>query len=127
MRDTDRFARVCAIALIALIMLGALIPGNMKDTVVGVFPSYLHIDKVGHACGFFALGIALIRSRLKGMHAAHYLAFTLAVGAFTELCQRFVPGRTALVSDVFIDLAGASLGIFIATNLSARAFPRPKV
>jgi hypothetical protein len=126
MSESERLARVCAIALIALILIGALIPGNMKDTVVGVFPAYLHMDKVGHAFGFFGLGIALIRSRLKGLHAMHYLAFALAVGAFTEICQRFVPGRTAKVSDVFIDLAGASLGVFAAHLASSGSVTRPR-
>lgn len=49
--------------------------------------------------------------------------FATAVAAFDEVHQVFVPGRAGMVSDVFLDAAGALVGVLLATLVS-RLFTR---
>lgn len=49
--------------------------------------------------------------------------FATAVAAFDEVHQVFVPGRAGMVSDVFLDAAGALVGVLLATLVS-RLFSR---
>ena len=49
--------------------------------------------------------------------------FATAVAAFDEVHQVFVPGRAGMVSDIFLDAAGALVGVLLATLVS-RLFSR---
>ena len=49
--------------------------------------------------------------------------FATAVAAFDEVHQVFVPGRAGMVSDIFLDAAGAFVGVLPATLVS-RLFSR---
>lgn len=49
--------------------------------------------------------------------------FATAVAAFDEVHQVFVPGRAGMVSDVFLDAAGALVGVLL-TTLASRLFSR---
>ena len=49
--------------------------------------------------------------------------FATAVAAFDEVHQVFVPGRAGMVSDVFLDAAGAFVGVLLVTLVS-RLFSR---
>lgn len=49
--------------------------------------------------------------------------FATAVAAFDEVHQVFVPGRAGMVSDIFLDAAGAFVGVLLATLVS-RLFSR---
>lgn len=46
--------------------------------------------------------------------------FTVACAAFDEWHQSFVPGRSAVLSDVFIDSSGAATAAFLAALLKVR-------
>jgi hypothetical protein len=108
--------RPCAVAIVVLIVASASIPGTTKHLLLGGFPSYLHLDKVGHLLGFGALGFAFIRARFAGVRPWHILAFAFALGCFTEIWQRYIPGRTSKLGDVLIDLAGACVGVYVAAR-----------
>jgi hypothetical protein len=120
-RRHERVAQACAIVLLALILAGTLVTGHTKQLLLSPFPPYLHADKLGHAIGFFGIGLASLRSRFAGIRPWHIVAFALALGVLTELCQRFIAGRTAKVSDVLIDVAAACAGVYLGSAF----FPRP--
>lgn len=62
--------------------------------------------KSAHFGEFFILNILFFRA-LKKHRLEHSIAFTIAYAFFDEIHQLFIPGRTALLRDVFIDSTGA--------------------
>jgi VanZ family protein len=44
----------------------------------------------------------------------------LAVGIFDEFYQSFIPGRSATVTDIFLDIIGISLMIFIILKVTKK-------
>lgn len=76
--------------------------------------------KFGHMTLFFVFGFLLMylfgTINMRHMYAAAFISiFTYAVT--DEMHQALVPGRGPMVSDVFIDLAGGSIGIVIYSIL----------
>ena len=120
MRRTS-IMRAGAVAVCVLVVASALISGPTKHWLLGAFPSYLHVDKLGHVLGFMALAFAFLRSRFARWGPWHVLAFSLALGVVSEVCQRFVPGRTSKAGDVLIDLLGACVGVCIARRAGFNA------
>jgi VanZ family protein len=102
------------VVLVVLIVVSASISGGTKHSLFGGFPSFLHIDKLGHLLGYAGLGFACIRSRWPRVRPWHVLAFAFALGIATELLQCFIPGRTPKLADVLIDTVGACAGIYLA-------------
>ncbi|GAB4311677.1 MAG: hypothetical protein Kow0059_01870 [Candidatus Sumerlaeia bacterium] len=76
-------------------------------------------DKVVHALLYAVLGVLLLRafaqgSRVRGWRAvAAAAAAAVAYGAFDELHQAFVPGRSADLADLAADALGAALGAWV--------------
>jgi len=82
----------------------------------------LHHDfrKCGHLTEYAILGLLVWRA-LHGTKSAlppwswpkvgGTLTIVFLYAALDEFHQKFVPGRTPLVSDVFIDVAGAAIGL----------------
>ncbi len=64
------------------------------------------------ACVYLVLRLSNIKIRTKRIAA---LAVCIAYAMLDELHQSFVPGRTMLAGDVFIDSAGAAAGIAAAS------------
>jgi hypothetical protein len=62
-----------------------------------------------HVVAFGVLGLA---GRLAGMRLARWrtAAALAALAVLTEIAQFWIPGRTPLVSDALLDLAGALIG-----------------
>jgi VanZ family protein len=110
----ERVAQASALVLVALVLVGTLVAGPTKQSLLSPFPPFLHADKLGHVMGFAAIGFALVRSRFAGVGPRHIVAFALALGALTEFCQGFIPGRTGKLGDVLIDVAGAFAGVCVA-------------
>ena len=54
------------------------------------------------------------------------LLLVFIYAATDEFHQRFVPTRTALVSDVFIDTAGGAIGLFALFNFHLCRKPKPE-
>ena len=79
-----------------------------------------HIDKLIHLAGFAILGVLFFRgfknSRFKSDFALIRTASILLTGIYgatDELHQYYVPYRTADIWDVFSDLSGGFLGVYI--------------
>lgn len=73
-------------------------------------------DKQGHSFGYLGLGILVLRALLGGLparvrwrDALVAIAITIAYGASDEVHQRFVPGRSAELLDLYADAGGAAL------------------
>lgn len=105
--------------MVLLVLAGTLMPGSLKHQLLSPFPAQLHVDKLGHMLGFLAMAFVAARARFRKVSGWQVIALALALAAFTELCQNFIPGRTPRVADVFIDLAGACLGVWSSTRVSA--------
>src|SRR5687768_2292398 len=86
------------------IVIGALLPVEVRRLVVAPFPRSLHADVIGHAVAFGAL--AFLLANVLSVRPRRVLAVSLAVAISTEVLQFFVPGRTPLISDVATDLIG---------------------
>ena len=79
-----------------------------------------HIDKLFHLVGYAILGILFFRgfknSRFSNNFALIRTASILLTGMYgatDELHQHYVPHRTADIWDVFSDLLGGFLGVYI--------------
>ena len=97
-----------------------LFPHASPDTI-----AWLHhmVRKLGHLTEYAILGLLVWRALhqtdagLPGLPAWSWpkvggtLLVVFVYAATDEFHQRFVPGRTPLVSDVFIDTAGAAAGL----------------
>ena len=110
-----------AIFLMGLIFVFSSIPGNISPP--SVLPSrltpYFLIRKSGHLLGYALLAIALI-SGLRPKSWKEIVAIMGCVLLFAlsdELHQSFVPGRTASLIDVSIDLIGITMGLVCAFTL----------
>ena len=108
------------------------ISGEVAEAVSGAFSGedglpkpagfiVSHIRKFAHIAEFMALGLVLyiclrvenendgiFKTALKALLIAFIVAFT------DESIQMFIPGRSAEIGDVWIDLSGAAAGIAIA-------------
>ena len=87
-----------------------------------------YADKAMHMVEYFILGVLMIRAFDKSnLHVSLekmvFLAIIIALsyGAFDELYQRSVPGRSCDLFDFFADCAGSCAGIFLyMTDTSQR-------
>lgn len=87
---------------------------------VGIDADFLHtfVRKNAHFFAYLILGVlafvALLQSGVRGLRGA-LAAFGIAVlyAISDETHQLFIPGRSGEVRDVFIDSAGAAVGIGI--------------
>jgi VanZ family protein len=76
------------------------------------------VKKTAHIVEYFLLGILVFRAFKGATRMASFQALVTIVwcGVYAisdELHQSFIPGRTATIRDVLIDLAGSSLGSFL--------------
>lgn len=77
----------------------------------------LFVKKGGH---LVAYGVFAFLARRTGLRDASVLVLALAYATSDELHQRFVPGRTGTVVDVFIDLLGSMLSLLLLRRLPLR-------
>ena len=75
-------------------------------------------DKSGHFAAYAGLAILAVRAVGRGLPCrvglrVAVLAFAIAggYGAFDEVHQYFVPGRSADIADWYADITGAAVGI----------------
>lgn len=83
------------------------------------------IRKGAHFFTYFIIGffwLLGLRKRVRHDWLTILLAILLAIGyaSFDELRQSFNPGRTALMADVLLDTAGASVGVVLAKFLTIK-------
>lgn len=86
------------------------------------------VQDAGHGPVFAGIAIVLLllqpapsgtRPRAWPQYRRAFLA-AMAIGALTELAQRWLPGRSASMQDVLHDAAGASLGLCLVWWLERR-------
>ncbi len=95
---------------VALLLLGATMPGQLKAEIEGQLWHAIPWAGLAHFVLFFFIAAIPAYGRGQaGTFRALLLALVLAVG--TEWLQSFVPGRTPTGRDVFIDLAGTACGL----------------
>ena len=92
------------------------VPGDkLSETVV--YAATFVIRKSAHIFEYFVLGVLVSGSLYsnKPNKKSVSTAFVLCVlyRASDEIHQLFVPGRSGMVRDVFIDSIGIALGVFI--------------
>lgn len=92
------------------------VPGDkLSETVV--YAATFVIRKSAHIFEYFVLGVLVSGSLYsnKPNKKSVLTAFVLCVlyRASDEIHQLFVPGRSGMVRDVFIDSIGIALGVFI--------------
>jgi len=75
-------------------------------------------DKSGHLLAYLVLGVLAVRAvagrlpaRLTRRVALGAMVIAIGYGAFDELHQWFVPGRSAELADFYADSAGACVGL----------------
>jgi VanZ family protein len=129
----------------ATLLAGILLPGKLKYALGDIVLRWLlaHLDRLGEFVGsveathlastfafyspkighflFFMLAAVFLARALHRLLGPFRILFSLIVlGAVTELLQRFVPGRTATLTDVGIDAAGAACGLSLACLMRSR-------
>lgn len=95
--------------------------GEIQQIVGQVFAAaYIPdlIRKAAHFLEFSALGLLLtlctrLRSRTARIRPADPLLTGLLIALTDETLQRFIPGRSGMVVDVWIDFAGLCLGLLL--------------
>jgi len=76
-------------------------------------------DKIVHFFEYFILGILVVRAyyRISDRISYRNLSFVLILGSgygiLIELIQRYIPGRSASLTDVVANFAGLLIGIVI--------------
>lgn len=113
-----RIARIACPVFLVLICVGAFLPGHQKHLLLDRFPLHWRVDKVAHAVGFMAATLSLEQSRHRRLQRWHIAVLAVLLGAFTELGQVFIKGRTPAVADVLIDAGGALLGLFLSALIT---------
>lgn len=71
-------------------------------------------DKANHALAFAVLAVVAQRG-FPGAGVLRLLAWGVAYGAFIEIVQSRIPGRSAEWADVVADTAGVLVGLALAT------------
>src|SRR5580692_3725491 len=90
------------------------------------------IRKCGHLTEYFILSVLIlrgIRAGEKGMHVRWALVTILIIAGYAaldEYHQSFVPGRTAAVGDVLIDMSGGIAAQIVASLFGLRGKAREK-
>jgi VanZ family protein len=78
------------------------------------------VKKGGHMIGYALLACAYLHALDRHRHSTRFCVLSAAFlallyAASDEYHQRFTPGRTASIHDVFIDLTGAAIGLSLLT------------
>lgn len=94
---------ICLLAALAII--GNLFYLGAKPVAVGLFPPPL--DKLAHFAAFGLIAALLWLSLLRG-HPLLLVAIVAVVGAADELYQHFLPGRSASLVDLAMDILAAA-------------------
>lgn len=114
-----RFFQLLLALILALVLVSVLLPsttiGWMRHQWLWFTLPLDWIERQGsavnlvHAILFLLLGMAM-RLALRHWSLARVAVALLALGVLTELVQLFVPGRSARVEDVVVDVVAGLVG-----------------
>lgn len=129
MREASIVARLLLVLLIFSIVVGTSIPGEIKQGVSddvmtqisagsGQFITNIPFDlsKLWHF-GFFVLLGVLLGWVMTGASLFSIMIVVLMVAGGTELAQLYIEGRTALITDFFLDAFSGILGLVLIRML----------
>lgn len=129
------------LGLIAAILVGVLLPHDLKTQLgaalrptaaentahllqqVLVDEQFFHLTlaaptfdlfKAGHFLLFALLAAALHCGQAYGLSARAILGYLTLLASASETLQLFIPGRSAQLADIIIDLSGAGCGLSLA-------------
>lgn len=118
-------SRLLLISALVAIIAGTTLPGDIKNQVSGKIGTQIDtgnesfkaailwdLAKVWHFCFFFLLGLILCLTMINASWIQPFVIIMLLAGS-TEIVQLYINGRTALVSDFFIDAAGGVAGLIL--------------
>lgn len=117
------FSRLLLISIFISIIAGTALPGDMKNQVLtevkilldsGSFKYAIpwNLSKVWHLCVFFLFG-AILCITMRKVSILQTITIILMLAAGTEFAQLYIKGRTALLGDFFIDVAGGVFGVIL--------------
>jgi VanZ family protein len=113
------------VAYVALIFLASSIP-----SLTAPGPNFAASDKVAHLIEYSLLGALLYRvgagrlGRSRWMEFLFLVTVGASVGAFDEVYQGLVPGRSMSIYDWYADITGTALGILLMRAIYRRRSPR---
>jgi len=97
---------------------------SAQSTLPDLTPGLPGLEEIGGHLAAYALLAALLWWALRGSGvrypATAALLAAVLYGASDEFHQSFVPGRTMTISDLLVDLIGASLALLIISWQRAR-------
>ena len=120
---------VWTIFALALIIIQYLLPADKSDAESGAlfkflsayFPDLTHefLRKLAHFGEFFLLGFGMQGTLYYGKkyNLSKPILFCTVIALFDETLQSYVAGRSSQVMDVWIDLAGAVVGIMFLWSI----------
>ena len=117
MAHVDHFFRLACLSA-AIVLVTCLFWLGAKPVAVGLFPE--PIDKVAHFATFGLIASLLWLSVLRGKPFL-VVAVVSAVGAADEFHQRFLPGRSAGLDDLAMDILAALVVTFLLEYARRRA------
>jgi hypothetical protein len=100
-----------ALGVWTYLLLSARAPGAVA-TVVPADQRFL-VAKTGHVAGYAVLAILVGFLPVRLSPRIAWWLFLVVHGGLTEYLQQFVPGRTASVRDVGLDVLGITLGLAV--------------
>ena len=75
--------------------------------------------KIGHFVLFGVLACLLANRNIYHLRHFRIMGLLSILALLTEIAQLFIPGRTPTLTDIFIDLSGALLGLLILAGLAS--------
>ncbi len=130
-RGKTIFFRVLLLATFITIVAGISLSGDLKNQVSDEVKIQIDaesesfknaipwdLSKVWHFCFFFLFGLVLCLMMTKDP-AIQAAAIILMLAGGTELVQLYIDGRSPLITDFFIDVAGGLLGIMLIKSIGA--------
>lgn len=129
MREASIIARLLLVFMIFFIVAGTSIPGEIKQEVSDDVMTQISVgseqfitnipfdlSKAWHF-GFFILLGVLLGWVMAGTSLFSIMIVALMVAGGTELAQLYIEGRTALITDFFLDASGGILGLILIRML----------
>lgn len=110
-----------------LVMVVIFIASSTPGSDLPKFGSWDFLAKKGgHMLGYALLAASFfhaLNERRDSPQSRFWIALCLAIiyAAFDEFHQKFTPGRTSSIRDVFIDGVGACIGLVLWRSIKARA------
>jgi VanZ family protein len=106
--------------LLVLLAIGvlSLLPQDARPHI-SPFPG-----QVEHVAAYAVAALFLVAASPKSIGVFRIAVFLTAYGSLLEICQMWIPGRTARLTDVGADLLGALIGVSVGVAFIARILPQ---